>query len=64
MKGKLYRIDYMVGKSRSLDGAESIQERTDVILDKLAGSQSTRLTKISNGRGTYGYRVNVVSEVK
>lgn len=62
--GTLYQIDYVVGKSRDIKGAESIAERTDAILRLASKSQSTRVTRIANAFGTYGYRVNVVSEVK
>lgn len=63
MNGKLYQIEYVVGKSRTLEGAESLAERTDAILKLASPGQSARVTKISNKFGTYGYRVNVTSEV-
>lgn len=61
--GKVHKIDYVIGKSRSLEGAESLRERTQEALEAARLPQTARVTKISNGQGTYGFRVNVTSEV-
>lgn len=62
-KGTLYQITYVAGKARSMDAAEILRKRTQVTLDRLGDGQIARIHKISNGFGTYGYRVNVVTEV-
>lgn len=59
----IHKIDYVAGKSKTLEGAESLQRRTDDILRKV-GTQRARVTRIANGQGVYGFRVNVTSEVK
>lgn len=64
IKGKLHRIDYVVGKARSKDAAESLRDRINEVLTGANLPQEARITKISNGHGTYGYRVNVTSEVQ
>lgn len=58
----LRKFDYVVGKSKTLEGAESLQRRTDDLLRKV-GTQRANVTRIANGSGQYGYRVNVTSEV-
>lgn len=63
MKGKLYQIDYVVGKSRSVEGAESIRDRVNETLTAVNSKQHARVTRIANKQGSYGWRVNVVSEV-
>lgn len=60
----VHQIEYAVGKSRSIEGAESLAERTNEILAGTGLGQTARVTRIANKYGEYGYRVNVTSKVE
>jgi hypothetical protein len=62
--GKLFKFEYVVGKSRTREGAESVAQRVNETLQAASPHQHATVTTIANGQGVYGYRVNVVSEVK
>lgn len=61
--GQLHCIQYVVGKARSKEAAESLRERTQSVLDRIGEGQTAHVTKIANGHGVYGYRVNVAASV-
>lgn len=64
MNGKLHKIDYVLGKSKSEEGAESLRHRTQELLDRTGLGQTARVARIVNMHGVHkGYRVNVTTEV-
>lgn len=60
----VHQIEYMVGKSRDEEGANSLAERTQAILDAVGSGQTAFVRRIANGHGIYGWRVNVTSKVE
>lgn len=64
MGDRVNKIEYVVGKSRSREGADSLAERTQALLDATGLGQNAYVTEIKNGAGSYGWRVNVTRAMK